>query len=128
MQQLFAHAQAAHRQRPREEEIDGAKHGWAVVLIRAGWYAWTKGLFDEAEQLCSSSVQMFESLSEVDEAELAYGRGMHATVYQSQGRTAEAETMKAQVMGVMVRVPGDSTRARNPPGCRGTAFRQGAWL
>jgi tetratricopeptide (TPR) repeat protein len=101
---LFPHAKSAERQRPIDNR---SVREWAQILRKAGWYAWAKGDYREAERMCEKSVGALKNLLGGEDVETSYSLGLLALVYQYQGRWPEAEKMEVQVTETRRRVLGE---------------------
>lgn len=103
---LFPHAKAAEAQRPDHSQNTEPVRDWAEILRKAGWYAWARGNYREAERMCSQSVKALEGSSGQEDIEISYSRGMLAAVHRSQGWWREAEELQVQVVETMKKVLG----------------------
>jgi tetratricopeptide (TPR) repeat protein len=101
---LFPHAKSAERQRPVE---DKSVRQWAQLLRKAGWYAWAKGDYREAERMCEKSAGALRKVLGGEDVETSYSLGLLALVYRYQGRWTEAEQMFVQVVETRRRVLGE---------------------
>lgn len=103
---LFPHVKAAEGQQPDHSKADKSVRDWAIILRKAGWYAWARGDYKEAERMCDGSVKALEAVAANDNVTLSYSRGMLATVYRDQGRWREAEELEVQSIEIRKRVLG----------------------
>ena len=87
---LFPHAKSAERQRPPDNR---SVREWAEILRKAGWYAWAKGDYGEAERMCEKSAGALKRVLGGDDMETSYSQGLLALVYRYRGRWTEAEKM-----------------------------------
>jgi Tetratricopeptide repeat/NB-ARC domain len=101
---LFPHAKSAERQRPME---DTSVREWAQILRKAGWYAWARGDYGEAERMCEKSARALRKVLGGEDVETLYSLGMLALTYRDQGRWIEAEKIEVQVMETSRRVLGE---------------------
>jgi Tetratricopeptide repeat len=101
---LFPHAKSAERQRPRENQ---SVQEWAQILQKAGWYAFVRGDYSEAERMCEKSAGALGKVLGGEDVETSYSLGLLAIVYRYQGRWTEAEKMEVQVMETSQRVLGE---------------------
>jgi Tetratricopeptide repeat len=100
---LFPHAKSAERQRPID---DRSVREWAQILRKAGWYAWARGDYCEAERMCEKSARALRKVLGREDVETSYSLGMLASTYRNQGRWKEAEELGVQVMETRKRVLG----------------------
>jgi Tetratricopeptide repeat len=79
---------------------------WAQILRKAGWYAWAKGDYSEAERMCGKPARALQKVVGRDEVETLHSLWWLAVVYRDQGRWSEAETTGVQVVET-IRVLGE---------------------
>jgi hypothetical protein len=103
-ERLFPHAKSAERQQPTENQ---SIQQWAQILRKAGWYAWLKGDYVEAQRMCKLSAAVLRKLLGKDDIETMRSHGLLALIYKDRGRWTEAETMEVQVMETSRRVLGE---------------------
>jgi tetratricopeptide (TPR) repeat protein len=99
----FPHAKSAERQRPIDNK---SVREWAQILRKAGWYAWARGYYFEAERMCEKSARVLRKILGGEDVETLYSLGILALTYQNQGRWKEAEELFVQVMETSSRVLG----------------------
>ncbi|KAK3984480.1 kinesin light chain [Cladorrhinum sp. PSN332] len=93
-QSLFAYVQVALGYRPSEN----AAEGWAMILYNGGWYAWSQGRYEVAQQMLGKARRVREKrLGKEDVATLA-SISLLALVLLDRGRWEEAEKLFVQVM------------------------------
>jgi tetratricopeptide (TPR) repeat protein len=123
---LFPHVKSAERQRPRD---DRSVQEWAQILQKAGWYAWARGDYREAERMCKKSAEALIKVLGREDIETSYSLGMLALTYRYQGRWKEAEELNVQVMETSLRVLGqehlDTLTSMNNLAL--TFWNQGRW-
>ncbi|KAK4179694.1 Tetratricopeptide repeat-domain-containing protein [Triangularia setosa] len=93
-QSLFAHVQVVLGYRPSEnrDEI------WATLLHNGGWFAWSQGRYEVAQQMLGEARKIREkTLGKKDMATLA-STSTFALVLRDRGRWEEAEKLFVQVM------------------------------
>jgi tetratricopeptide (TPR) repeat protein len=91
---LFAHVQVVLGYRPSEEMVEK----WAALLYNGGWYAWSQGRYDVAQQMLGKAKKACEKrLGKENIATLA-SISMFAIVLSDRGRWEEAEKLFVQVM------------------------------
>ncbi len=100
---LFPHTKSAERQRPAEDE---SLLQWAQILRKAGWYAWAKGDYYDAERMCNKSVRALRANLNGEDVDTSFSLSLLALVYRYQGRFAEAEKMFKHVIETRRRVLG----------------------
>jgi tetratricopeptide (TPR) repeat protein len=102
---LFPHVKSAERQRPMD---DRSVQEWAQILQKAGWYAWARGDYFEAERMCKKSARVLRKILSGEDVETLYSLGILALTYWNQGRWKEAEELevRVQVMETRKRVLG----------------------
>ncbi|KAK4232927.1 kinesin light chain, partial [Achaetomium macrosporum] len=93
---LFAHVQVALSYRPSENTAET----WATLLHNGGWYAWSQGRYDVAQQITGKARKVREKkLGKEDDATLA-STSVFALVLLDRGRWSEAEELFVQVMEI----------------------------
>ncbi|KAK0641772.1 hypothetical protein B0T16DRAFT_393999 [Cercophora newfieldiana] len=91
---LFTHVQVALKYRPSENTVET----WAKLLHNGGWYAWSQGNYDIAQQMLSEAKKVREEkLGKNDIASLA-STSMFALALKDGGKWEEAEKLFIQVM------------------------------
>jgi tetratricopeptide (TPR) repeat protein len=91
---LFTHVQVAFSYRPGEDTLET----WATLLHKGGWYAWSQGRYEVAQQMLGKARKVREKrLGKENVATLA-STSMFALVLSDQGRWEEAEKLIVQVM------------------------------
>ena len=81
-QRLFAHVQVVLKYTPAKDMMEE----WATLLYRGGWYAWSQGRYDIAEQMASKSRKaLTRKLGGEDAATLA-SISLFASVIGDRGR------------------------------------------
>jgi tetratricopeptide (TPR) repeat protein len=125
-EKLFPHAKSAERQRPIE---DRSVLQWAQLLRKAGWYAWSKGGYVEAQRMCELSAGVLRKLLGEDDTETTYSRGLLALVYMNQGRWTEAEIIQVQVIETQKKVLGEEhpLTLNSMANLASTYMNQGRW-
>ena len=94
---LFAHVQVVLGYRPSEETVET----WATLLHNGGWYAWSQGRYDIAQQMLGKARKVREKkLGAEDMATLA-SISVFALVQEDRGRWEEAEKLFVQVMEIL---------------------------
>jgi tetratricopeptide (TPR) repeat protein len=123
---LFPHAKSAERQRPMENT---SVREWAQILRKAGWYAWARGDYGEAERMCEKSAGALRKALGREDVETSYSLGMLASTYRNQGRWTEAEKMEVQVMETTKRVLGEEhpSTLTSMANLASTYSNQGRW-
>ncbi|KAK4237153.1 kinesin light chain [Achaetomium macrosporum] len=91
---LFAHVQVALRYRPSENTAET----WAKLLHNGGWYAWSQGRYDIAEQMLGKAEKTCEKMLGKENFATLSCMLMFAIVLTAQGRWEEAEKRFAQAM------------------------------
>ncbi|KAL2147917.1 hypothetical protein VTI28DRAFT_3395 [Corynascus sepedonium] len=95
-QSLFAHVQVALDYRPSEDTVTT----WATLLHNGGWYAWSQGRYDIAQQMLDMARKTRETrLGKKDVASLQ-SISMLAQVLLDQGQWEEAEKLEVQVRAI----------------------------
>ncbi|KAK4186675.1 kinesin light chain, partial [Podospora australis] len=93
-QGLFAHVQVALGYRPDENTTER----WATLLHNGGWYAWSQGRYDVAEQMADKAREVREKqLGKRDLMTLA-STTLFGMILEDRGQWEEAEKLFAQVM------------------------------
>jgi tetratricopeptide (TPR) repeat protein len=91
---LFAHVQVALSYRPGEDTLET----WATLFHNGGWYAWSQGRYEVAQQMLGKARKVREKrLGKENVATLA-STSMFALVLLDQGRWEKAEKLFVQVM------------------------------
>ncbi|KAK5651026.1 hypothetical protein OQA88_1805, partial [Cercophora sp. LCS_1] len=91
---LFAHVQVALGYRPSENTVET----WAKLLHNGGWYAWSQGRYNVAQQMVSKARKVREKkLGKEDVATLA-STSVFSLILLDRGRWGEAEKLFMQVM------------------------------
>ncbi|KAK0652399.1 P-loop containing nucleoside triphosphate hydrolase protein [Cercophora newfieldiana] len=91
---LFAHAEVALRYRPSKVTAEA----WATLLHNGGWYAWSQGRYDIAQQMLDEAMKVRgRKLGKEDMATLA-STLIFALVLKDGGQWKEAEKLEVQVM------------------------------
>ncbi|KAK0617248.1 hypothetical protein B0T14DRAFT_262902 [Immersiella caudata] len=91
---LFAHVQVALGYRPSEDVAET----WAKLLHNGGWYAWSQGRYEVAQQMVGKAMKVREKrLGKEDLATLA-STSVFALVQRDRGRWSDAERLEVQVM------------------------------
>ncbi|KAK4149742.1 P-loop containing nucleoside triphosphate hydrolase protein [Chaetomidium leptoderma] len=100
---LFAHLQVVLGYRPNEKTVEI----WAMLLHNGGWYAWSQGRYELAQQMLRKAKKAREKkLGKEDIATLA-SISIFAVVLLDRGRWKEAESLQVQVMETRKRVLGE---------------------
>ncbi|KAM7209901.1 kinesin light chain, partial [Rhypophila decipiens] len=100
---LFAHAEVVLGYQPSGDTVET----WSRLLNNGGWYAWSQGRYDIAEQMLSKARKAREKeLGREDMATLET-ISLFALVQKDQGRWKEAESLFVQVMETSSRVLGE---------------------
>ncbi|KAK4451328.1 kinesin light chain [Podospora aff. communis PSN243] len=90
---LFAHVQVALGYRFKKDTLE-----WATLLHNGGWYAWSQGRYEVAQQMVGKAMKVREKkLGREDVATLA-SASIFALVQKDQGKWEEAEKLNVQVM------------------------------
>ncbi|KAK4182110.1 hypothetical protein QBC35DRAFT_536685 [Podospora australis] len=93
-QGLFAHVQVALDYRPDENTAER----WATLLHNGGWYAWSQGRYDIAEQMADKAREVREKkLGKGDLVTLA-SIELFGLILKDRGRWEEAKKLFMQVM------------------------------
>ena len=91
---LFSHVQLVLGYRPSEDTVET----WAALLHNGGWYAWSQGRYDIAQQmLCKAKKACEKKLGKENVATLA-SMSMFALILSDRGRCEEAEKLLVQVI------------------------------
>ncbi|KAK4640934.1 hypothetical protein QC761_0097040 [Podospora bellae-mahoneyi] len=91
---LFAHVQVVFGYRPSEnrEEI------WATLLHNGGWFAWSQGRYEVAQQMAGKARRAREKRLGKEDAATLDSMSLFALVLLNRGRWEEAEKLFVQVM------------------------------
>ncbi|KAK4443047.1 kinesin light chain [Podospora aff. communis PSN243] len=91
---LFAHVQVALGYQPGEDVAEI----WAALLHNGGWYAWSQGRYEVAQQMVGKARKVRQKrLGREDDATLAT-TSIFALVLNDRGQWGEAEKLFIQVM------------------------------
>ncbi|KAK4660693.1 hypothetical protein QC762_0021600 [Podospora pseudocomata] len=91
---LFAHVQVVLGYRPSEnrEEI------WATLLYNGGWFAWSQGRYEVAQQMVGKARRAFEKRLGKEDAATQASMSLFAQVLLNRGQWEEAEKLFMQVV------------------------------
>ncbi|KAK4674582.1 hypothetical protein QC763_0025790 [Podospora pseudopauciseta] len=91
---LFAHVQVVLGYRPNEnrEEI------WATLLYNGGWFAWSQGRYEVAQQMVGKARRAREKRLGKEDAATQASISLFALVLLDRGQWEEAEKLFVQVM------------------------------
>ncbi|KAB5515657.1 hypothetical protein GE09DRAFT_1179411 [Coniochaeta sp. 2T2.1] len=93
---LFAHVQVVLEYQPSEDTVEI----WATLLHNGGWYAWSQGRYEVAQQMLGKARRVREKrLGAADVTTLAT-ISMVARVLLDRGRWEDAEKLFVQVMEI----------------------------
>ncbi|KAK3681825.1 hypothetical protein B0T22DRAFT_445427 [Podospora appendiculata] len=91
---LFAHVQVAFGYRPSEDTLEI----WATLLHNGGWYAWSQGVYEVAQQMLGKARKVRKRRLGKDDMATLASTSIFAMVLSNQGRWEEAEKLELQVM------------------------------
>ena len=91
---LFAHVQVALGYRPSEETVKR----WATLLHNGGWYAWSQGRYEVAQEMLGKARKVRETRLGKEDVATQASVSIFAMVLSSRGRWEEAEKLEVQVM------------------------------
>ncbi|KAK3688933.1 hypothetical protein B0T22DRAFT_512886 [Podospora appendiculata] len=91
---LFAHVQVAFGYRPSEDTLGI----WATLLHNGGWYAWSQGVYEVAQQMLGKARKVRKRRLGKDDMATLASTSIFAMVLSNQGRWEEAEKLEVQVM------------------------------
>ncbi|KAK3394969.1 P-loop containing nucleoside triphosphate hydrolase protein [Podospora didyma] len=91
---LFAHVEVALGYRPSEDTVEI----WAALLYNGGWYAWSQGRYEVAEQMLSKARIVREKRLGKEDVSTLASIIIFAQVLRERGRWEEAEKLFVQVM------------------------------
>ncbi|KAK3364216.1 P-loop containing nucleoside triphosphate hydrolase protein, partial [Lasiosphaeria hispida] len=91
---LFAHAQVALCYRPSESVTEA----WATLLHNGGWYAWSQGRYDIAQQMVGKAREVRQRRFGREDVATLASISLFALVLLNRGKWKEAEKLFMQVM------------------------------
>ncbi|EGZ76200.1 hypothetical protein NEUTE2DRAFT_153205 [Neurospora tetrasperma FGSC 2509] len=91
---LFAHARVASDYRPNENTVES----WAILLHNGGWYAWSQGKYEDAQQMLDKARKVRERRLGKDDMATLSSTSFLALVFRDRGLWKEAEKLFVQVM------------------------------
>ncbi|KAK4451207.1 kinesin light chain [Podospora aff. communis PSN243] len=91
---LFAHVQLALGYRPGEETVET----WATLLHNGGWYAWSQGRYDVAQQMVGKAKKVREKKLGREDVATLVTTSIFALVQKDRGQWEEARKLFVQVM------------------------------
>ncbi|KAH6621584.1 P-loop containing nucleoside triphosphate hydrolase protein [Chaetomium sp. MPI-SDFR-AT-0129] len=93
-QGLFAHVQVALDCRPSGETAET----WATLLFNGGWYAFSQGQYQVAQQMVGKAWEVFERRFGREDLMTLRSISLFALVQGNQGKWSDAEELFLQVM------------------------------
>ncbi|KAK5651031.1 hypothetical protein OQA88_1504 [Cercophora sp. LCS_1] len=90
---LFAHVQVALGYRLKKDTLE-----WATLLHNGGWYAWSQGRYEVAQQMVRKARKVREEKLGRDDVATLASILVFALVQKDRGRWSEAEKLFVQVM------------------------------
>ena len=91
---LFAHVQVALGYRPSEETVEI----WATLLHNGGWYAWSQGRYEVAEEMLGKARNVRKKKLGAENMATLASISLFALVQSDRGQWKEAEKLFVQVM------------------------------
>ncbi|KAK5652950.1 hypothetical protein OQA88_9429 [Cercophora sp. LCS_1] len=91
---LFAHVQVALGYRPSEDTVEI----WATLLHNGGWYAWSQGRYEVAQQMVVKARKVREKKLGMEDVATLATASIFALVQKDRGQWEEAEKLFVQVM------------------------------
>ncbi|EAQ91300.1 hypothetical protein CHGG_03235 [Chaetomium globosum CBS 148.51] len=91
---LFAHVQVALGYQPSEETVEI----WATLLHNGGWYAWSQGRYEVAEQMLGKARNVRKKKLGAENMATLASISLFALVQMDRGQWEEAEKLFVQVM------------------------------
>ena len=91
---LFAHARVTLDYQPSENTVES----WAIVLHNGGWYAWSQGKYEDAQQMLGKAREVRERRLGTDDMTTLSSTSLLASVFRDRGLWKEAEKLFVQVM------------------------------
>ncbi|KAK3690585.1 hypothetical protein B0T22DRAFT_491771 [Podospora appendiculata] len=91
---LFAHVQVAFGYQPSEDTLEI----WATLLHNGGWYAWSQGVYEVAQQMLGKARKVRKRRLGKDDMATLASTSIFAMVLSNQGRWEEAKKLFVQVM------------------------------
>ncbi|KAK3947546.1 kinesin light chain [Pseudoneurospora amorphoporcata] len=91
---LFAHARVASDYRPSENTVES----WAILLHNGGWYAWSQGRYEDAQQMLDKARKVRKRRLGKDDVATLSSTSLLASVFRDRGLWKEAEKLDVQVM------------------------------
>jgi tetratricopeptide (TPR) repeat protein len=92
---LFPHTQAAFAHRPQDSE---SLKEWALLLFKAAWYAWRRGIAGEAEQMSVMSMEVRSEVLGEEHTETLTSMEIVGLARALGGKYEEAETISRQTL------------------------------
>ncbi|WPJ61335.1 hypothetical protein SMAC4_13446 [Sordaria macrospora] len=91
---LFAHARVTLDYQPSENTVES----WAIILHNGGWYAWSQGKYEDAQQMLGKAREVRERRLGIDDMATLSSTSLLASVFLDRGLWKEAEKLFVQVM------------------------------
>ena len=91
---LFAHVEVALGYRPSEETVEK----WAMLLHNGGWYAWSQGRYEVAEQMLGKARNVRKKKLGADDMATLASTSLFALVQGDRGQWKESEKLLVQVI------------------------------
>ncbi|KAK3947628.1 P-loop containing nucleoside triphosphate hydrolase protein [Pseudoneurospora amorphoporcata] len=91
---LFAYARVALDYQPSENTVES----WAILLYNGGWYAWSQGRYEDAQQMLDKARKVRKRRLGKDDVATLSSTSLLAAVLRDKGLWKEAEKLEVQVM------------------------------